>query len=395
MLLTVVASGCQKEQKVTRYEKTQITLWHYWDGQDSQNTLKILAQEYNQSQKEVKVKLEYIPDGDFNRQLALSTAEGNMPDIALVDSSDFMFFDSMNSFADLTDEIPELEAYSANALASCTVGGRIKGLPAGLNCTALFYNKKMLNEKGCEVPLTWDAFYRTAKAFADGPIYGTAISALRSEESLYQFLPMFWSMGADVYSVDSQESREAFQLLADLVDSGSMSRQVINLTMNDIVHQFAQGNVAMIFASSGDIGKIQREQPQLDFGVTRIPADGQACSVIGGEVFGVAKGEHQKEAVEFLRYIADKERMESYMDDLGFLAPRDDVMEQQFKDEPLKRIFIDICKTARLRDLSADWPRISLILSQAMEETIAGEKELDTILPEAEMKISEIMEGGQ
>lgn len=39
-------------------------------------------------------------------------SEGTMPDIALVDSSDFQFLHQMKPFADLTDEISELKEYS-------------------------------------------------------------------------------------------------------------------------------------------------------------------------------------------------------------------------------------------------------------------------------------------
>ena len=47
-----------------------------------------------------------------------------MPDIALVDSSDFQFLHQMKPFADLTDEIPELQEYSEKALAPCSADGK-------------------------------------------------------------------------------------------------------------------------------------------------------------------------------------------------------------------------------------------------------------------------------
>lgn len=96
--------------------------------------------------------MSYIPDEDFKKQLALSMAEEKMPDIALVDSSDFQFLHQMKPFADLTDEIPELREYSEKALAPCSVNGRIYGQPFGVNCTAMFYNKKILEKAGCKVP---------------------------------------------------------------------------------------------------------------------------------------------------------------------------------------------------------------------------------------------------
>ena len=93
-----------------------------------------------------------------------------MPDIALVDSSDFQFLHQMKPFADLTDEIPELQEYSEKALAPCSAGGRIYGQPFGVNCTAMFYNKKILEKAGCKVPDNWEEFEEIAAKVSDKTI---------------------------------------------------------------------------------------------------------------------------------------------------------------------------------------------------------------------------------
>ena len=103
--------GCQKkEEKVAK--KKQIELWHYWDIPGNQKHLEELVEQFNKSPDEVEAKISYIPDEDFKKQLALAMSEGTMPDIALVDSSDFQFLHQMKPFADLTDEISELKEYS-------------------------------------------------------------------------------------------------------------------------------------------------------------------------------------------------------------------------------------------------------------------------------------------
>lgn len=86
-------------------KEKQIELWHYWDIPGNQQHLEELVDQFNQSQDKIEVKVSYIPDEDFKKQLALSMSEEKMPDIALVDSSDFQFLHQMKPFADLTDEI--------------------------------------------------------------------------------------------------------------------------------------------------------------------------------------------------------------------------------------------------------------------------------------------------
>ena len=159
--------GCQKKAETIEKKKKQIELWHYWDIPGNQQHLEELVDQFNQSQDEIEVKVSYIPDEDFKKQLALSMAEEKMPDIALVDSSDFQFLHQMKPFADLTDEIPELREYSEKALAPCSANGRIYGQPFGVNCTAMFYNKKILEKAGCKVPENWEEFKEVAEKVSD------------------------------------------------------------------------------------------------------------------------------------------------------------------------------------------------------------------------------------
>lgn len=205
-----MCGGCQKQEKTKITKKKQIELWHYWDIPGNQQHLEELVDQFNQSQDKIEVKVSYIPDEDFKKQLALSMSEEKMPDIALVDSSDFQFLHQMKPFADLTDEIPELQEYSEKALAPCSADGRIYGQPFGVNCTAMFYNKKILEKAGCKVPGNWEEFEEIAAKVSDKTIKGFAITALQTEESMYEFLPILWSMGGDIHRINTASGQQAF-----------------------------------------------------------------------------------------------------------------------------------------------------------------------------------------
>ena len=187
-------AGCRKKEETKAKEKETIELWHYWDIPDNQRHLEELVEQFNKMQEDIKIEVSYIPDEDLKKQLALAMSEEKMPDIALVDSSDFQFLHQMKPFADLTDEIPELREYSEKALAPCSVNGRIYGQPFGVNCTAMFYNKKILEKAGCKVPENWEEFKEVAEMVSDKTIKGFAITALQTEESMYEFLPILWSL---------------------------------------------------------------------------------------------------------------------------------------------------------------------------------------------------------
>ena len=117
LILLLFTAGCgrQAQEEVSAPEKTVVTLWHYWDIPACQQTLSKLVKTFNASQDRITVEIKYVPDEDFKKQLALSMADGTMPDIAVVDSSDFRFFHNMKHFADLTGKLEVLPEYLPGA----------------------------------------------------------------------------------------------------------------------------------------------------------------------------------------------------------------------------------------------------------------------------------------
>lgn len=391
-IMTVIP-GCTKEEIPLTPVKTKLVIWHYWDVKENKKQLDNLVEAFNASQDSIEAELQFVPSEDFKKQLALSMADDKMPDLALVDSSDFQYFYAMQPFVDLTDEVAELKHYIPAVLEPCKVGDRIYGQPFGVNCPALFYNKKIFREAGVDVPGNWIEFYQAALKTTGNNKYGVALTALQSEQSLYEFLPILWGMGADVDRLDSPAGKNAFDLLTRLTSCGAMSRDCINLTMNDLMSQFADENIAMVFQSSSIIDDLREHNPDLEFGIAGLPYAGDPVTVAGGEVFAVTKGQKQDEAIAFLNYIADKDRMTAYMDAFGLLAPRQDVMDTQYPDDPMKHEFIELFKTARYREVSADWPLISGIVAGAMRQSIIGEKRNEEIIREAADEVRRIREG--
>lgn len=383
-------AGCRKKEETKAKEKETIELWHYWDIPDNQRHLEELVEQFNKMQEDIKIEVSYIPDEDFKKQLALAMSEEKMPDIAVVDSSDFQFLHHMKAFADLTDAIPELKEYNEKALEPCTIDGRIYGQPFGVNCTGMFYNKKLLEENGCEVPESWEEFQETAAKISNEDVKGFAITALQTEESMYEFLPILWSMGGDVHRITEENSKKAFLLLDQMEKEGSLSLQSISLTMGDLTNQFLKGKIGIMFNSSMAIDSIREGNPDLEFGVAPIPGGETSVSVAGGEILAVAENEKKEYAIRFLKFLANKDRMKEYIDAFGFLAPRQDIMEQQFAEDPEKRTFIKMYKAAGIREISPEWPRISLTLSDTLRQILVEEEDPQTILNKSAEKIEKI-----
>lgn len=388
-----LAAGCGREEEPVLEEKPEITMWYSYDNPRDQTILADLIDGFNETQDQVILKTQYVPSEDMKKRIAYSMADDTMPELAMIDSVDFMSLNSMERFVDLTDALPQLKEYMPVAVIPCTWDNRIYGLPFEMNCPALFYNKTILEENGCQVPKTWEEFYDTALKTSRREPTGFAITALNTEETIYQFLPILWSMGGDLSDISSKESEGAFQLLYSLARNGAMNRQSVDLTMADLLDQFTEGNLAMMFQTSRVVDTIRSMNPDLDFDVAEFPQGiGPSVSVVGGEILAVSEGPYQEIAIEFLKYAADEKRMLEYLDGIGGLSPREDVLALQFKDDPVNKQFIDIFQTARPREFTPFWPRISAVVTEAVGKVIVGDQKPEEILGEVAGKIKKIRE---
>lgn len=371
--------SCGQAPKGEEPEPVTLNLWYYWDVSANRKTFLRMVNGFNASQDEIRVEAKYVPDEDLKKTLALAVAEGTMPDLAVVDSSDVQYYDEMWKLAPLTDCVDK-EQYLDRALASCTEeDGTLIGLPLGLNCLAFYYNTDLLAAAGVAPPSTLDEFADAARAVTSDTIYGCAFPSLQSEESMYCFLPILWAEGGSLTSVDSPASRRAFDLLRRLAQEGSMSRSSVNMTLLDISKEFAKGNIAMMFNISGRERGILDLNPDIHFEVAPVPSGQVRATVIGGEVLTVFDNTHLDAAKTFVRYIADPDTMGDYMDAMGYLAPRRDMLMQQMARNPGMAKYADILEGGRVREFTPYWPAISLAVVDVINQIILQEDSPDDI----------------
>lgn len=221
-------------------ETQDVELWYYWETESHQITLQAAIDAYNASQTAYKVTAKYVPFADFKKQLSIGAVAETLPDMVILDSPDHASYASMGIFADLTGKI-DVSGYFEGPVNSCTYDGKLYGVPFGVNCLAMFYNKDMLAEAGLEVPTTWSELKDAAAKISDGSRYGFAFCSLQNEEGTFNFMPWVWSAKSDYATIGDENGVKALSFAKDLIDSGAMSKECINWTQGDVMNQFISG----------------------------------------------------------------------------------------------------------------------------------------------------------
>ncbi len=371
-------------------ETQDVTIWYYWETEGHQKALDKVIQDYNAAQTAYKVTAKYVPFADFKKQLSIGASANELPDIAILDSPDHASYTSMGIFEDLTGKF-DVSNYFEGAVNSCTIDGKLYGVPYGVNCLALYYNEDLLKAKNCSVPTTWDELKTTAKALTSGNTTGLAFCSVQNEEGTFNFVPWLWSTGATSYEINSEGGIKALTFAKDLIDSKVMSKECTNWTQGDVMNQFISGNVAMMINGPWQIPTMQKEAKDLNWKVTLIPKEKNNASVLGGENYAVIKDGNTKGALDFLTFATKEEQVKYLMDQFGYISADKNIAAKQFDDNSPYKLFVDQLQYAQPRGPHAQWPSISDAISLAFNEVMTGGASPEDAAKKAQETIDSIM----
>ena len=367
-----------------------VTIWYYWETVGHQEALDHIIQEFNGQQDKIKVQAKYVPFADFKKQLSVGASAGELPDIVILDNPDHASYAAMGIFADITDRF-DVSTYYPGPVNSCTLDGKLYGVPFGSNDLVLFYNEDMLAEAGCEVPKTWDELLDVATKTTKGNVYGFAHCALQNEEGTFNFLPWVWSTGQTSYEIDSEGGIKALEFEKKLVDAGAFPKEAINWTQGDTMNQFISGNLAMMINGTWQIPTMRSEVPDMKWNVAPIPQDKQQASGLGGENYAVIAGGNEEAAIAFLQYATSKDACLYMMDHMGYISSDSTIAKDQFQGDPVYQVFVDEMQYANARGPLPEWPDISDAISLAFNKVITGESDPATAAAEAQATIDSIL----
>lgn len=394
LLFGAFAGGKKENAKTTAPAASgpsgDVVIWYYWETVGHQKALDHIITEFNNKQSAIKVSAKYVPFADFKKQLSIGAAASELPDLVILDNPDHASYASMGIFADITGKF-DVSTYYPGPVNSCTLNGRLYGVPFGSNDLVLFYNEDMLKEAGVSVPTTWNELLDAAAKCTKGNVSGFAHSSLQNEEGTFNFLTWLWSTGATSYEIGTANGIKALTQVQKMVQSGGMTVEAINWTQGDTMNQFISGNLAMMINGTWQIPTMRQEVPDMHWNVAPIPQDKVQASGLGGENYAVIAGGNEAAAIEFLKYATSKDVCLYMMEKMGYISSDSTIAEGQFGDDPVYQVFVDEMKYAGARGPLPEWPDISDAISLAFNEVMTGASTPEKAAAKAQATIDAIL----
>jgi len=395
-------SGSSSDSAETQTEdssggsKTEVVIWDYFETDAQKEMMDQLLAGFNESQDAYEAKHVYVPFSDYEKQLTLGIASGELPDLVIMDGCGMASFISMDLFSDISEADIDWDEYMAGPLETTMLDGKHYGIPFAANCTALFFNKDLFDDAGLDYPTaetTWDEFREMAKTLTKDGVTGFGNAAVGTDEGTFQCLQWLYTAGGNYEEVEG--GVDAYKLMQEMVAEGSWAKDCVNWTQSDVNNNFMAGNIAMQQNGPWQIPGIASEASDLNYGVVPLPRrddnSEQATSIIGGESMGVVNKDDTSGAVAFLKYYDQTEVMVEAMEQYGSFPPKTEAAADSYwMDDPVQAEFIKQLETSIPRGPSPLWPSYSSALQKGFQEALTSAKTPEKVAEDTQAAVDAV-----
>lgn len=339
----------------------------------------------------VTVKQQSIPGVQLIAKVLQEASSHTMPDLLMLDNPDMQQIATTGALTPLSDYGVDTAGFYPTILAAGTYQGKVYGLAPNVNSIALMYNKKLLTKAGITTPpTTWAELSADAKMATSSGVYGLAMSAIASYEGSWQFLPFFWTAGADLKNLDSPQAAQALTYWKSFIDNGTMSKSSLNWTQGNVDDQFIAGKAAFMINGPWNFPNLDAAKG-LDYGVASIPvpkAGDKVVAPLGGEVWTVpvTSSDRQKAAAKVVSCLNSPANQLKF-GKASFTVPSRIAVSQDFaKQVPSMASFVTEVSTARARtaELGTKWPVTATAIYNAIQSALTGKESVSQALATAQ-----------
>lgn len=339
----------------------------------------------------VTVNQQSIPGVQLVAKVLQEASSHTMPDLLMLDNPDMQQIATTGALTPLSDYGVDTTGFYPTILSAGTYQGKVYGLAPNVNSIALIYNKKLLAKAGITTPpTTWAELSADAKKATGGGVYGMAMSAIASYEGTWQFLPFFWTAGADLKNLDSPQAAQALTYWKSFIDDSTMSKSSLNWTQANVDDQFIAGKAAFMINGPWNFPNLNSAKG-LEYGVASIPvpkAGDKVVAPLGGEVWTVpvTSPDRQKAAAKVITCLNSPANQLKY-GSANFTVPSRIAASQQYaKQVPSMASFVTEVSSARARtaELGTKWPVTATAIYNAIQSALTGKESVAQALATAQ-----------
>ena len=365
------AAGTDAKTETSKEDTTgeQITLRVFSNLPDRKNGQGLVEQtiidEYMAENPNVTIEVEALDEEAYKTKFKAYSMEG-MPDVVSIWGQP-AFLDEVLDAGVLAalDKNDYIEyGFIPGSLDGFMKDGELYGLPRNTDVAGFYYNQKMFEDNGWKVPTTYDELLELAGTIKDAGIVPLAMDGGDGWPlAVYLSDILFQLTGSDYAGVVSnaiatgdfsdENIVKATQILKDSADAGLFQNGYDSQDYGTAMNLFTNGQAAMFYMGSWETSMALNEdipeEIRTNIRVFTMPVieggKGTATDIAawnGGGYAVSAKSEVKDEAIKFLNYMYQPDKLSKYGWEFGVGMSAQDQSEYMTGDETeLQMQFVD------------------------------------------------------
>lgn len=376
-MVVTMAVGCGKSAGTNSSAKKgddKVTLKVFTNLPDRKNGQGLVEQqiidEYMKENKNVTIKVEALDEEAYKTKFKAYSMEG-MPDVVSIWGQPSFLDEVLDAgvLAELNEDDYKDYGFISGSLDGFKKDGKLYGLPRNTDVAGFYYNEKMFKENGWTVPKTYDELLELAKKINDKGIIPLAMDggdgwpmAVYLSDILYKLTGSDYSSTVSdaIKKGDFSDAniKKATEILKQTADAKMFQKGYDSQDYGTAQNLFTNGQAAMFYMGSWeasmalneDIPKEIRENirvftmPIIDGG------KGKATDIAawnGGGYAVSSKSEHKEEAIKFLNYMYQPDKLSKYGWENGVgMSAQDQSAYMTGKETKLQMQFVDAVNNA-------------------------------------------------
>lgn len=393
LLVGGVLSGCSNDSNKTSSsnKKVEITLSGWGSTPEETSLLNQTLADFEKKYPNIKVKHDVIAD-QYMDVMKTRLIGGKAADVFYLDAFEAPGLIKQNVVEPLDDYMNktkdfDLDDFEKPLLDAFKQDDKIYGLPKGFSTLVLFYNKKMLQEAGVEVPKTFDEFRAAAKKLTKGNRYGFGV--LPDLARLY-YLPKDY--GSEFVkdgkaNLADKNVIESIQPIIDMKLKDKSAAQPKDVGANWGGEMLGQEKVAMVIEGNWAIPFFEQNFPNLDYGTAELPTvNGKQGTMAFTVAYVMNKNSQKKDAAwKLISYLTGKEGMKTWTSK-GFELPtrKSVAAELGYDKDPLRAPIVAGAKYSTVWQSGPELPIITTNFNNQFISAFLGEQTLTQAMKKAD-----------
>lgn len=325
----------------------------------------MIIDEYMEENKNVTIEVEALEEQAYKTKFKAYSMEG-MPDVVSIWGQPSFLDEVLDAgvLEELNEEDYKDYKFLPDSLDGFKKDGKLYGLPRNTDVAGFYYNEKMFKDNNWKVPTTYDELLKLAKEIKDKDIIPLAMDggdgwpmAIYLSDIMFKITGDYQELVSDAVAkgdFSDKAFKDSTKLMKDAADAGLFQNGYDSQDYGTAMNLFTNGQAAMFYMGSWEasmaINNDIPEEIRTNIRVFTMPVvDGGKgtatdIAVWHGGGYGIsASSEEKEEAIKFLNYLYQPDKLSKYGWENGVGMSAQDQSEYMTGDETeLQKQFVEL-----------------------------------------------------